>query len=355
MKRKIFCSIAAQHDNLGDIVIRRTALKAYLSGGHEAVIFTGNMPPGYVEAFGFTGRVSLTANPGRFQLLVLAHSLSRGAHFIFAPGPHIISDKWRPLVKSSALALTVAVVRMTGGKVFVVGRSLRGRSRASSVVERAIARMSTAYAVRDTVSGRAIGIPLARIPDLAFAHAPSSMDQHQKRTIVAFSFRSDSHINIDAISPLIAKCQSEGFRVVLVSQVRRDDEQHAKLARLLSVDTLLWGDKTHLQQEQCVEGLYKQCQAVISNRLHALILGAVSGGIPVEYSIGKSDKIGSTLKPWISQLQVVSNTESLDEHEYEFLDANQNSRVLQEVEIARSEAQRFLDEATAHLLGPATK
>lgn len=348
MKRKIFGSIAAQHDNLGDIVIRRTALRAYLANGHEAVIFTGNMPPGYIDAFEFSERVSLTSNALKFQFCVLSHALTRRAHFIFAPGPHILSDKWRSLAKSSALVLTVAAVRLTGGKVFVIGRSLRGSARISSLTERSIARMSTTYAVRDTASDAAVGTSLERVPDLAFAHMPA-IERDQQRKLVGFSFRNDSQINVEALTALVDRCQSDGFRVVLVSQVQRDDEQHSRLAKLLSVEAVLWGKKTHLQQEEAVEKLYSQCQAVISNRLHALLLGAVAGAIPVEFRIGQSDKIQSTLKPWISQIPVLSNSGSPDQNRYDFLAKKRNSTIVQEVESARVESQRILDKAAADL------
>ena len=308
LKRKIFGSIAAQHDNLGDIVIRRTAFKAYLATGHEAVIFTGNMPHTYIDAFKFSERVTLTSNPVRFQLLVLSHSFARKAHLVFAPGPHIMSDTWRTLAKTSGLALTVALVRLTGGKVFVIGRALRGRAKISARLERAIARLSTTYAVRDNASERAISAPLERVPDLAFAHENNTASS-EARTIVALSFRSDSQISVETLRPVANHCKSLGFRVVFISQVHRDDEQHARLANLLSVEAILWGEKSHLEQERVVEELYSQCQAVISNRLHALLLGAISGAQPVEFRVDQSDKIQSTLKPWISHISVLDNKE----------------------------------------------
>ena len=82
---------------------------------------------------------------------------------------------------------------------------------------------------------------------------------------------------------------------MFVSQVARDDAQHAFHAREHGVEAFLWGSRSHADQLSLVRTVYRRCVATVSNRLHVLILGAIAGAAPIVVSDSPNDKARITL------------------------------------------------------------
>lgn len=307
MKRTIFGSICAQHDNLGDIAIRRVFFNKFAADGYPLILLSRGMPRAYIDLFCFPSNVRLVPNPIEFQLRLLAAILRRRASLVYAPGPHILSDKPSALAKTLLLLINIALVRVSGGVIQTAGRALRGGGRMSAFLERRIISMSSLYAVRDSVSETVVGRSILIAPDLALGLERPSEPSTSPRRVIAFSFRSDKKVNIATLVPLVQGLRDGGYDVVLVSQVKRDDPQHLSLAGQLEIESFLWGSKSHSEQQTIVDSVYGSAHAVISNRLHGLIFGIVSGACPVEYRIGGSDKIHSTLAPWFGSFPIIND------------------------------------------------
>lgn len=295
--RKTFTSIAAQPDNLGDIEIRRTLLNWVIGDGGELVVFTGAMPQEYVEAFELPDSVELVSSSAQFERRLIGAALTRRANIAFAPGPQVLAPSLRATAKSFANLLNIAAVRVTGGGAIAVGRSFRGSGKLTALVERANVRMLNIYVARDEVSAGVLGRPLRHAPDLAFASTndtqPSASGTH-----VVLSFRSDRPIDLPGLKRLVERLSTEGLRPIVVTQVRRDDSQHAKLASELGIEFLSWTTQSYSEQFEAVNRIYSESVAVISNRLHALILGIQANALPVGLVDRGSDKLRSTLGPW---------------------------------------------------------
>lgn len=303
MKSKIvFGSIAAQHDNLGDIVIRRIFFNAFLEKGNSLVLLTQKMPKPYVESFNLPGDVRYVSNPIKFQVELIKAALLGRASLVYAPGPHTLSDSPGAVAKAAVMLANAVLIRSTGGVIETAGRALRGRGRITTFLERRLADLMTTYVVRDSASEAVVGRSLHLAPDLALAR--KNADSSDIRKYVSCSFRSDTPVDVAAFSRLARQFTEAGYEVVMVSQVQRDDDQHEEIAKHLGLRAFLWGSRSHAEQLTLVDEVYAKSYAVISNRLHGLIFGITSGAIPVEYRVGKSDKIRTTLSPWIDSYPV---------------------------------------------------
>jgi hypothetical protein len=67
------------------------------------------------------------------------------------------------------------------------------------------------------------------------------------------------------------------------------------LATLLTADQLRWDHgRSHREQEALVRGCYAESLAVVSDRIHALIIGLTEGAVPVGFTTGSAEKVSRT-------------------------------------------------------------
>ncbi|TFC05570.1 polysaccharide pyruvyl transferase family protein [Cryobacterium adonitolivorans] len=298
-RRTVFYSVAAQWDNLGDIEIRNAALGWIRATDSDVIAYAGSMPAAYLAAFDIDERVRFVTNPVRYQALLWQYLVRRRASIVFAPGPQVFGPSARAIGKSLINLANVAAVRTSGGAVLAVGRSLRGRGRLARRVEAAVVAMFQLYVVRDTRSAEVLGEDLASAPDLAFAHSFSDGTTVRGRTNVVISLRGDRPIAVDGLKAVVGHLRDKGLNPVLVTQVKRDDDQHRAIGDALDVPTVLWGNHSHAEQLERARTAYAQAGAVLSNRLHALIFGIQHGASPIAVLDHASDKLTSTLRPWV--------------------------------------------------------
>jgi hypothetical protein len=316
-RRTLFCSVNAQWDNLGDIEIRQTLVAWALETSVPMVIFVGDMPQDYVDAFAFPTDVRLVRSPVEFEFVLLKHALGRKASIAFAPGPQYLSSRPRAVAKTLANMVNVMLVRSTGGKAIAVGRALRGSGRLAEVLERVLIRQFDLFTVRDNASSTSVAQHLELQPDLAFAHRGIS---NEPKPLALISLRSDVIPDQATLTELVDDVRRRGYIVQFVTQVKRDDAQHAQLATRFNCSAVLWGEKSHLEQFEAVRAAYASADIVVSNRLHALILGIQHGAFPIAFVEPGADKLPTTLGPWIDLFSI--NTLSSVETELDLLFAS---------------------------------
>lgn len=311
-RRTVFYSVAAQWDNLGDIEIRNAALEWIRATGSDVIAYSGSMPPAYLAAFDADDSVRFVSSPVRYQLLLCAHLLRRRASMVFAPGPQVFGPSAKALGKSLVNLANVALVRASGGAVLAVGRSLRGRGELAQRLEATIVSLFQQYVVRDTRSAEVLGRQLVSAPDLAFAHDFPEAPMNRARTDVVISLRGDRPVRLEGLRDVVAELRNQGLNPVLVTQVKRDDEQHRALGQTLDLPTVLWDDHSHTEQLDRARAAYAQAGAVLSNRLHALIFGIQHGAAPIAVLDHGSDKLTSTLRPWVALRTTSPDFDGLD-------------------------------------------
>lgn len=291
-RSSVFCTIAAQHDNLGDIVIRQRMLDLITSSDAHVHISVGKMPRQYIDAFDLPENSTTYPSTVRFIRSFLTSALRARTSVVFPPGPYPLSS-WRSAGRGLLAVAMSLVARSTGGASVTVGKSVRGNHRGARAVEKLLIRISNVYIARDLLSAAAIGSPVPAAPDLALLAKPSDSDTPK---ILALSFRSDRPLALDFLRPVIEWARSREFVPVFVTQVARDEARHAEQARALGVDHLAWGTKSHREQLSAITTLYAETSIVVTDRLHAALLGVLGGAVPVAVRQGTSpSKIADAL------------------------------------------------------------
>lgn len=294
----IFVSAVAQTDNVGDVVIRRELVDWLRSSGRTVHVLTARMPPSYVDALDLAPGESCDSQ--RAWLEAFFRQCLRGRAVVcFPPGQ-------QPMVPSRAaylralLHIVMAVcARIRGGAALKVARSLEGESRGLFFLERCLMRACDSYTLRDLRSPDLLGAPARTVPDLG-AGAPALATrpalQPADRSRLAMSWRSDRPLPMLVVQAVRAHAEQHGLELVLVTQVRRDGEAHERLAQELGCRHLDWPEGvSHSEQELRVAEEYAACRAVISNRLHGLVLGWNEGALPLGYSAPGDRKIWNHL------------------------------------------------------------
>lgn len=309
MTRTAFLSIAAAEMNLGDIFIRRAITRLIAESGHEAVIYTGSMGRSYVEAFELPGSWVVTDSPRRFLPLLLRACLRRRALVVMAPAPASLDVSPVGLVKKLGVAGLLTLARLSGNRVAVMGRALRGRGRIALAAERAIARASSVCLVRDPITADLIGEAAQFRPDIGFAstavRTATQPAEDPDRATIALSFRFDHRPDTEAVRKFVAQAQTQGFDCVLVTQVRQDRDLHEVLAEECGIPHVDWpAQRGHLEQESAVIEAYSRSRAVVSNRLHALVIGGRCGAVPVIADRAADTKLHPTLDDVLSPQSV---------------------------------------------------
>ncbi len=292
----MFCSIAAQRDNLGDIVIRQVFVDWISAPGARLRVFVGDMPAPYIEAFDLPAGTVLYRSSAAFEAALVARALVRRAHLAFAPGPLGLLPGRRTWPKSLANLLNAALVRLGGGEVVVLGRAVRGEARPARDLERLLARTTTVCALRDHESVAILRGPATMAPDLAFSEVPdATSDPSSTRDRLALSFRGDRPPPTDLVRSLLEQSAEVGLRPLLVTQVGSDHASHDELARELGIEHLGWEGHTPREQLVRVRSAYRSCSLVVSDRLHGLLMATTAGAVPIGATYRDSDKLQATL------------------------------------------------------------
>jgi len=312
-QRAIFCSIAAQHDNLGDIAIRQTAIEWLGDDTRQMVIYTGAMPPSYVEAFNLPASAQLVSSSRKFATKLLAACIRRNAHIVFAPGPFQLRPGRRSVSKSVVNLLNIIVVRLSGGHALALGRAVRGTAQPVLAIERLSIRLMDLFVVRDLASADAVGRPLRSAPDMAFGQALATLPRTD-RVFAAISLRGDRPVNLSLIETMLKKIRAASLVPIFVTQVMRDNDQHALLAEKYGAQFCGWDNESHSEQLLKVDAIYAQSHTVVSDRLHSLIFALRRGVFPIGLERARSDKLSSTLGHLVPLALIDPEQESLPPH-----------------------------------------
>lgn len=282
VKRRIYCTISAQQDNLGDILIRQHMLELVDPRYCVLRVSVGSMPQEYIDTFDLPEDTKVYRSRVKFGLAFLGSTLARRSSLLLPPGPHP-ANSWRAAVVSLSSAVASLAVRLAGGRSVTVGKSVSGNHRMALLAERILVKSSNVYATRDFELQRNLGTRVERLPDLAFL---GQRTENDKRPYTVLSLRYDRSPNEEFVASVIDWSRSRGLEPVFVTQVGRDSMQHARLASQYNVDHVDWNSGNFKAQTDRLIQLYSQAAMVITDRLHVSILAALSGAIPIAVTYG---------------------------------------------------------------------
>lgn len=278
-KPELFVIGTGQDDNIGDVVLRRELFDHVRSIG-RLHIFVGDASPDFIEALRL-GHGDVVYQSYREWTLAAWRQLTRNrVWYIEKPG-QLKLDRQTLLRQIKALPLVLAI-RLRRGQVLRLGIAVHTPDSEYLRYMRPLLKLSTSAYWRDTMTRSAFGFGLTS-PDWAFAHS-STDDQLQleRRPNIAVSYRADRTPPSDVILEAIRRvARANGRRLVVVTQVRRDDAQSAYIASRLDAEHVDWPDtRSATAHEHIVREAYRESALVISDRLHALIIGMTEGAAP---------------------------------------------------------------------------
>lgn len=294
MSPRIFVNPSGQRDNLGDSVLRRGYLDALRAHG-ELHVHVGAHHE-YATALGLTGddvvyvskrdwfRAAWRRVPGQPLVFAMnAGEIVLDRQFVFKALWH------RALVERS---------RLQGGSSLAWGIAVRPNPMIARWALASLLKNLSHVSWRDQFS-RDIFRRGESAPDWAFALGQSDSRLNENRTLprgyIAVSLRGDRPgPSAQWIHTVRTLAEENDAEIVAVVQVGRDAVRAQELADALGGRVLDWTTGSHADQEVRVRALYAETLAVISDRIHALIIGVTEGAIPIGYTPASVEKVERT-------------------------------------------------------------
>ncbi|KAA9084157.1 polysaccharide pyruvyl transferase family protein [Microbacterium radiodurans] len=193
-------------------------------------------------------------------------------------------------------ALLIARARRSGGYGVHAGMGIRQRTVLGRPIG-AMLRLCDVVSWRDRCSRTWAGVGDVTA-DWAFAigDGPSDLLSRSQRDLLAVSLRGDrvrpSRGWLDTVESVAT---SNSLTPTVIVQVERDNELATSICADRGWDISPWTGGAHATQEQAVRHLYRRSHAVISDRLHALVIGATEGAVPVAFAPSSVAKARRTL------------------------------------------------------------
>jgi hypothetical protein len=290
----VFVSVVGQNDNLGDSVLRRGLLESFQGEGRHLHVHVGSNDDDYLSAVGLTGRETLHRSADGWARASERSLLRTRTVLGFNAGEVQITSSrahlgWRALGR-------VLAVKPRGGSAFHVGVGIRAPGNGSPASLRALLRTCDLVTWRDDESRATVGIGSVA-PDWAFA-LESTDRTPQRRDRLVVSLRDDRDAPsagwIDAVSRAADELSAG---ITVFSQVRRDNERAAQVASRLGPQTelIVWESGSHADWERTARELYSRSVGVVSDRLHALVIGSTEGAVPLGMTTADPEKLKRTL------------------------------------------------------------
>ncbi|WP_426323895.1 hypothetical protein [Microbacterium sp. E-13] len=291
---RTFVSLTGPAGNLGDALIRREQLAWARGTSDELVVYTGEAPDAWLAQLGLAPGDAVLLRSKRSVprwLFMLATAPSRPA-LVFEAG-EVPLERGNALRELVFLAETV-LVRLRRGVVVRPPRAIRAPTQPALRLHSLAARASQFALWRDATSLR-IAAHGQLVPDIGFAAGRRDGLPWNARAELVVSLRGKrprpGPAWVEAVTGFAA---AQGLRIRTVVQVREDEDRARELASALGGEFEPWGDRDPVAQEALLRERYDGARLVISDRLHVLILAALSGALPVELVPAPTRKIADS-------------------------------------------------------------
>ncbi|QEV99026.1 polysaccharide pyruvyl transferase family protein [Microbacterium caowuchunii] len=278
---RTFVSLTGPPSNIGDALIRRAQLEWARGTSDELVVYVGDAPDAWLAQVGAPedATVLRSKQSVRRWLWMLATSPRRPV-LVFEAG-EVPLDRGNTLRELVFLAETL-MVRLKRGVVVRPPRGIRAPTNPAVWLHARAAQLSQFALWRDAASARTVGGNRI-VPDIGFAAGVRPGNPWEDRDELIVSLRGTRpHPGTVWIDAIRTTAEAEGLRIRTVVQVREDEERARKLAEQLGGVFEAWGDTDAVVQEEQLRERYAGARLVISDRMHVLILAALSGAVPVE-------------------------------------------------------------------------
>ncbi|HWI31653.1 MAG TPA: polysaccharide pyruvyl transferase family protein [Microbacterium sp.] len=297
---RILASAVGQYDNVGDTVLRRGFLD-HLRTIAPLRVYVGDKTDDYISGLGLHADDIPVRDSKEWRRAVSKQLLTGSGVYAFDTGETEVQAAFAK--RYLKLAPLLVVNRLRGGVAVQLGVGVR-----ESTVWRhpiaAVLRLCHMVSWRDSPSRSIMNLGTVT-PDWAFAlGSPDELlaDAERPRPLLAIAVRQGlSHAArekpstewIDAVAWL---AEQLGLRPVVLAQIERDGPLARELAARLGCDAVVWLDDNHARQEERLRAVYRDSAIVLSDRLHAVVIAATEGAVPIALSSGPMDKVTRTLE-----------------------------------------------------------
>ncbi|WP_369753137.1 polysaccharide pyruvyl transferase family protein [Flavobacterium sp. WC2409] len=291
MKKKILYIIATQYDNMGDLLINKCLIDELANYGN-VYLDTKKVPADFKKI--------LLEHPNTFELSAISNFSFKGkglllvpfikhnkySHLFKSPGPFggakTVNDKIRYLI----FYYLFFIMKRKGAESYLIGNDLIVKSKFdawvfrkfSFVLERMFVRSKKNVEIFKELQISNVGY----VPDLCFLM--NSEDKSSEKNKVGVSFRDLEngvlHEKIvKSIKEMIVFYSNKSYQIEFFYQVERDCLYNENLYNLFKEMPNVSFRKGALTWEQ--RDFYKDVDAVLSNRLHVLLLAQSYNSIPM--------------------------------------------------------------------------
>ena len=292
-----FFSVKTQFENVGDALINRELIRLASAHG-QAVVDVSRCPTEFQRTLALDGLpgVRVVHSTRRlFRDLIGARLAGHVAYYFLSPGGYFGDIHGLRKVSAWLNTLVLCALYIIGVRICQVGVSYERLGPGYLRLLRARARIMHRHLVRDEDSFKLLSRVGVRVdgtmPDLSVSAARGSTAAGPcPGHALALSFRVDQDEGqSEAIKRVVVMLDEElsadlPFKVVV--QVKRD----LSFARELVNDLAKAGNRP-VSLIDCSDDIdrcireYADCHIVLSNRLHALLIGAIAGVVPVAVTL----------------------------------------------------------------------
>ncbi|MGY1749252.1 glycosyltransferase [Modestobacter sp. SYSU DS0511] len=286
---KIFVPGVGQHENIGDIILRRQLLDRLRQLG-DLHVYAGSSTDGYDEGLGLRPSDTVYRSFGRWYRRALVESVSGRATYVFKPGE--IQLTLIGMKEHISMLPVVLAARLRGKAVVRLGVGSRNFSPLPRLLVRPSIAASNLTLWRDEGTSRYMRG--GSMPDLAFNEGSPvpAMPSSGGRGLLVVSMRADrAPTPPNWYAAVNQTADRLGLKVLAVSQVLRDNPKTLELAQHLGAEAVTWSGERHGDQEAYLRSIYRETRLVVSDRLHVLVAGLTEGAVPAALLTDDSDKI----------------------------------------------------------------
>lgn len=274
----IFVHPSGQDDNLGDSALRVGLLRALRSSQRRLHIHLDGQSSDYLSGLQLARDDEVYSS--RRAWLRAQHECEKPVLVLNAGeiNPHV-GTHFPPPRRAAELRKVVD----RGGIAIAAGIGLKSPSIAPRVDFDEALRDASLVSWRDKGSADATGFG-SYAPDWAFAlgEGPDSWATGDTRDLLAVTLRFDRELpKLEWFQHVKALATQTSTRIVTVAQVARDAPLAVRLADQLGGEFLPPTTTRHDDLDQHVRAVYRRSVAVVSDRAHALIMGATEGAYPM--------------------------------------------------------------------------
>ena len=283
---EIFVPGIGQHDNIGDIILRRQLLD-WLRPVGRLHIYVGNSPSGYDEALSSSPDDIVYRSFAQWYRVAMATASRGDAAYVSKPGE--IQLTVRGMKEHVSMLPLLALIRRRGGAVVRVGAGSRNFAALPRMLMRPAISLSELVVWRDRDTADYLGGEV--MPDLAFGEGAAAGPALERDTL-AVSLRYDRQMPpIEWLDGVQQFAGDSGLRIAVLTQVLRDRERSRSLSHALGAELVDWDGRNHGKQEEVLRSVYQRSALVLSDRLHVLIAAITEGAVPLALIPKYSDKI----------------------------------------------------------------